>query len=448
VKSLRDIIDFIKFWGTLATWFVIYKNLYSSLGFFLTRRFKKAKNNHKYAVLIAARNESTVIGNLIESIRQQDYPSELVTIFVVADNCTDNTAEVARKAGAIVYERFDDAHRTKGYALQFLVRNIEADYGVKSFEGYFFFDADNLLKRDFISRMNDSFDAGEKIVTSFRNTKNFATNWISSSYAIHWYRTVRNEHRARSFLRLATRIQGTGFLVANEILKDGWNYVSLTEDRELSAFAATNGYSISYNDAAEFYDEQPVDVKIMMRQRIRWAKGHLWAFTHYGWVLFKNIFTHKTQNNQTRPKSLIGRFFNYIQRSFICYDMFWTVFPRGLTAFFRRFVLIFLRLAILVKAGADGWDLFDPFLIYLSTISGHMQGAIFTAIYVLGLEYRRVPKCKPLRMLWYCVTFSLFDKIGMVSTIIALFKKVEWKPIPHIDNKSLADMERDLGQSA
>lgn len=444
---MHSIIDFIKFWGTLATWFVIYKNLYSTLGFFLTRRFKKAKHNHKYAVLIAARNESTVIGNLIESIRQQDYPSELVTIFVVADNCTDNTADVARKAGAVVYERFDDAHRTKGYALQYLVKNIEAYYGVKSFEGYFFFDADNLLKRDFISRMNDSFDAGEKIVTSFRNTKNFATNWISSSYAIHWYRTVRNEHRARSFLRLATRIQGTGFLVANEILKDGWNYVSLTEDRELSAFAATNGYSISYNDAAEFYDEQPVDVKIMMRQRIRWAKGHLWAFTHYGWVLFKNIFTHKTQNNQSRPKTLVGRFFNYIQRSFICYDMFWTVFPRGLTAFFRRFVLIFLRIAILVKAGADGWDLFDPFLIYLSTISGHMQGAIFTAIYVLALEYRRVPRCKPLRTLWYCVTFSLFDKIGMVATLIALFKKVEWKPIPHIDNKSLADMERDLGQS-
>lgn len=444
---MHSIIDFMKFWGTLATWFVIYKNLYSTLGFFLTRRFKKAKHNHKYAVLIAARNESTVIGNLIESIRQQDYPSELVTIFVVADNCTDNTADVARKAGAVVYERFDDAHRTKGYALQYLVKNIEADYGVKSFEGYFFFDADNLLKRDFISRMNDSFDAGEKIVTSFRNTKNFATNWISSSYAIHWYRTVRNEHRARSFLRLATRIQGTGFLVANEILKDGWNYVSLTEDRELSAFAATNGYSISYNDAAEFYDEQPVDVKIMMRQRIRWAKGHLWAFTHYGWVLFKNIFTHTTQNNQSRPKTLVGRFFNYIQRSFICYDMFWTVFPRGLTAFFRRFVLIFLRIAILVKAGADGWDLFDPFLIYLSTISGHMQGAIFTAIYVLALEYRRVPRCKPLRTLWYCVTFSLFDKIGMVATLIALFKKVEWKPIPHIDNKSLADMERDLGQS-
>jgi len=441
---MEILIDIISFFSTLAFWLVIYKNAYSVIGFFLTRRFRPAKNHHKYAVLIAARNEESVIGNLVDSIRSQDYPSELVTIFVVADNCTDKTAQVARDAGAIVYERFDSEHRTKGYALQFLVRNIEADFGVASFEGYFFFDADNLLKRDFISRMNDAFDSGEKIITSFRNTKNFSTNWISSSYAIHWYRTVRNEHRARSFLRLATRIQGTGFLVANEILKDGWNYVSLTEDRELSAFAATNGYSISYNDKAEFYDEQPTDVKIMMRQRIRWAKGHLWAFTHYGWVLFKNIFTHKTQNNQFRAKTKLGRVFNYLQRSFICYDMFWTVFPRSLTAFIRRFLTMLLGIAILVSAGTGGAALLGPVNKYLGIVAGHMTGAIFTAVYILCIEYRRIPSCRPLRMLWYSITFSLFDKIGMISTLIALFMKVEWKPIPHTDSKSLSEMENDM----
>jgi len=117
----------ISLFGTIAFWTVIYKNLYSAIGLFLTRRFKPAKKNHKYAVLIAARNEQTVIGNLIDSIRSQDYPSELVTIFVVADNCTDETAKVAREAGAVVYERFDSEHRTKGYALQFLVKNIEKD---------------------------------------------------------------------------------------------------------------------------------------------------------------------------------------------------------------------------------------------------------------------------------------------------------------------------------
>ena len=196
-----------------------------------------------------------MLGNLIDSIRAQDYPSHLVTIFVAADHCTDRTAQIAREKGAVCYERFDTEHRTKGYALQFLVEQIRRDYGVESFEGYFLFDADNLLKEDYISRMNESFDAGEKIITSYRNTKNFDDNWISASYGIHWLRTIRNEHRARSVFRLATRIQGTGFLFANEIIRDGWNYTSLTEDRALSADAVVQGYRISYNNAAEFFDE-------------------------------------------------------------------------------------------------------------------------------------------------------------------------------------------------
>lgn len=75
--------------------------------------------------------------------------------------------------------KFDDKHRTKGYALEFLLDRIEEDYGRMSFEGYFIFDADNLLKKDYITKMNDAFDSGEKIITSYRNTKNFDENWIA-----------------------------------------------------------------------------------------------------------------------------------------------------------------------------------------------------------------------------------------------------------------------------
>ena len=124
--------------------FGIHSTLYWIIGFFFTRKFKPAKNYHKYAVCIAARNEEPVIGNLIHSIKRQDYPSDLVTIFVVADNCTDNTAKIACEHGAICYERFNDKDRTKGFALQFLFENIRKDYGIDAFEGYFIFDADNL----------------------------------------------------------------------------------------------------------------------------------------------------------------------------------------------------------------------------------------------------------------------------------------------------------------
>ena len=94
--------------GKILTIMFFYKSLYWVIGFFFTRKFKPAKRKHKYAILIAARNEEKVIGNLLDSINKQDYPKNLITTFVVADNCTDNTASIARKHGAICYERFDD----------------------------------------------------------------------------------------------------------------------------------------------------------------------------------------------------------------------------------------------------------------------------------------------------------------------------------------------------
>ena len=87
--------------------------------------------NHKFMAIIPAHNEEAVIGNLLESLKNQEYPKDLYDIYVIADNCTDNTAKIARDAGAIVYERFDSTNKTKGYALQwFLDQKIKenADY--------------------------------------------------------------------------------------------------------------------------------------------------------------------------------------------------------------------------------------------------------------------------------------------------------------------------------
>ncbi len=451
-----------------------YRTIYIITGFFATRKFPRAKKLHKYAVLIAARNEQTVIGNLIESIRAQDYPAELVDIFVVADNCTDRTADVAREYGAICYERHDLDHRTKGFALQFLVERIREDYGIDAYEGYFIFDADNLLKEDFISRMNDSFDAGEKIITSYRNTKNFDDNWISASYGIHWLRTVRNEHRARSLFRLATRIQGTGFLFAWEVIKDGWNYTSLTEDRAFCADAVANGYKISYNNDAEFYDEQPVDIKTAMRQRIRWAKGHLQAFTETGGKLFTHIFY--TGGAANRPE-ITGattelpkwkRFINNVRLRFMSFDMLAVVYPRNVFLLFRKIVVYILRVVLICGSALVITEkfapsylrvIFDFFNIHIgdrpalqaalllsafgfaSTIWTYFRG-ILNAAYVFIIEHKRIMKIKWYKKVWFCLTFPIFDLIGKISMYIALFKKVEWKPTPHHAGISISELNQ------
>lgn len=341
--------------SAIAVFIYFLMPLYTVVGFFATKKFPKAKAQHKYAVLIAARDEEAVIGNLIKSIKKQDYPQELITVFVVADNCNDKTALIARECGAVCYERKDDKHRTKGYALEFLTSKIDEDYGILSFDGYFIFDADNLLNTDYISCMNDAFDNGEKIITSYRNTKNFADNWISASYALHWIRTIRHEHRGRSALGLATRIQGTGFLFASEIIKDGWHYVSFTEDRAFAADAVVSGYRISYCDKAEFYDEQPTSLRIAFRQRIRWAKGHLQAFVESGPKLFKHIFfSPKTRpvynipeaNNLTISDDTTKDLYNDSKKFFIS---LFTVGNSILTALLKLCAIPFAALGLLVS---------------------------------------------------------------------------------------------------
>lgn len=462
---------------------------FSLLGCVATRKFPEAKKQHKYAIMVAARNEAGVIGNLISSIRAQDYPRELVDIFVVADNCDDNTAQIAREHGAVCYERFDNEHRTKGFALQFLVEQIRRDYGIETYEGYFVFDADNLLKKDYITRMNESFDVGEKIITSYRNTKNFDDNWIAASYGIHWLRSARFEHRPRSVLRLAARIQGTGFLFANEVIKDGWNYTGFTEDRAFAADAVANGYRIAYNDRAEFFDEQPVDMKIAMRQRVRWAKGHLQAVGETGPKLFFHIFfTRGVGNRFTRPNaSVFVRFLKNIWLRLTSFDMFSVVFPSGLLSFIRRFVVYCLKCALIIITvsyfnesllpyflkGAfklfgypvvstllrKTFGFFNIQLFTDSTVRALIFFTLFsvvnwlarwaekfiTAVCVFVLERKRIMHIKWYKKLWYCFMFPVFDLIGNISSCIALVTKVEWKPIPHTADVTIEELEQPTG---
>lgn len=472
----RVIYNFI---GTIMAILVFHRGIYVAIGLFFTRKFKPAKNKHKYAVLIPARNEENVIGNLIDSIHKQDYPKDLITIFVVADNCTDKTATIARKKGAICYERFDNEHKTKGFALQYLVKCIEKDYKVKSFDGYFVFDSDNLLKEDYISRMNDAFDEGLKIITSYRSTKNFDENWIASTYALHWLRSVRFDHRARSVLHLATNIQGTGFLFANEIIENGWNYTSITEDRALTVDAVAQGYEISYNDDAIFYDEQPTSLKIALRQRLRWSKGHILAFNETWIKLIKNMIFGKKyvkECNKTKDRRLSIRILESIRQRFASFDMFGQALPKVIINIIRWIIVSWIMYAcycyvnginnssligsstylgkllnmllgpIIINVPAGLNALFIGLIIALWWKIFYRIGLYFenilVAVYVFIVEKRRIPKIKLHKKILYCLTWPTFDIIGRYTTYIALFKKVDWKPIPHNSKITIDDINK------
>ena len=108
----------------LTTVCYFYQIVYLVLPLLKKQKPLKWEKYHRYAILIAARNEEAVLPHLLDSIHAQDYPAELIDIFVVADNCTDRTAEVARHHGAKVFTRFNKEKIGKGYALHFLLEWI------------------------------------------------------------------------------------------------------------------------------------------------------------------------------------------------------------------------------------------------------------------------------------------------------------------------------------
>lgn len=441
--------------GTILGFLLAYKAVFFAIGFLFTRKFKPAKNKHKYGILIAARNEETVIGNLLDSINKQDYPKELLTVFVVADNCTDNTAKIAREHGAICYERFDDEHKTKGFALQFLFEQIKKDYKINSFEGYFIFDADNLLNKNYITKMNDAFDSGEKIITSYRNTKNFDENWVSSTYALHWLRSIRTNHRARSVLRLATNIQGTGVLFANEVVKNGWKYTGLTEDRALTADAVARGYQITYQDEAEFFDEQPTNLKVALRQRLRWSKGHLLAFLETGPYLFVNIFFGKLfikdkWGNTKKKKNILLNILESIRHRFASYDTLIQLTP--LVVFnLARWIVVYVIIKS-CNAYIDNGTSALIISIFISIWSrlkyrfSQYFANMWMAVYIFIVERYRIKKIPFVKKVLYTFTWPTFDIIGRYTTYLAIFVKVTWKPIPHVSKITIDEVDTSKGE--
>ncbi len=414
--QLIEILRMVNF--TVAVLFTLcyaYQFLYMPVPLLLRDKPHRPLRENSFAVLISARNEETVIGHLLESLNRQDYPSERLTVFVVADNCTDATAQLARDHGAVVYERFDRQHVGKGYALNYLLRCIRRDYGM-AFDGFFVFDADNLLQPDYISRMNRTFCDGYGIVTSYRNSKNFGDNWISAGYALWFLREAEQLNHARMLLGTSCAVSGTGFLFSRQVLEHhgGWNFFLLTEDIEFTIASVLAGYTVGYCKDAVLFDEQPVTFRQSWRQRMRWAKGYLQVFRVYGGRLLAGIFRGK---------------------GFACFDMAMAIMPAialtvtALIANLGAGVLCLLAGQSLLPAlSSVGEMLLSTYLMML------LVGSVATAT-----QWKQI-RTTTAKKLLYTLTFPLFMMTYIPISFSALFCKVEWKPIEHKRAMSLTEL--------
>ena len=390
------------------------------------RRFSAVKLC-RYAVLIAARDESAVIAQLIESIRSQDYPAELLDIYVVADNCSDNTAQIAQEHGARVFQRFNKNQVGKGYALAFLLGKIHEEYPQDHYDGYFVFDADNLLDPHYVTEMNKVFSSGEQVVTGYRNTKNYGDNWITAGYGLYFIRESEYLNRPRDFLGTSCAVSGTGFLFSQEILDQvgGWEYFLLTEDLEFTADLITRGKRIAYCPDAVIYDEQPTKFIPSINQRSRWVKGYLQVVAKRGGDLVRTML---------------------VDGSFAAFDMLMCTIP----AVVITVLSILVNAAMFVVGMVTARNQMDIFFasVTLSCVNSYLV-LLLMGVMPLVTEWNRI-RCSTGKKIGYLFTFPFFIFSFGIAMVVAVCGNIQWKPIKHSVALSIGDMgsvsPSDLGK--
>ena len=409
---------------------VVFACCYAYQLFFLAVPFTRKQEAHKpevlhrFAILICARNESAVIADLLQSIQHQSYDQSLITTFVMADNCTDNTAEIARQNGAVVYTRFNKEKVGKGYALEQLLKNIEEDYP-QTFDGFFVFDADNVLDCHFVEAMNRTFTDGYEVVTSYRNSKNYDSNWISAGYAIWFLREAKYLSQARLTLNTSCAISGTGFFIAAHVLKEsgGWKWHLLTEDIEFSASSIIEGRRIAYCPTAMLYDEQPITFIDSWNQRFRWAKGFYQVFWHYAGKLFKGIFTN--------PKG----------KRFACYDMLMTIAPAMLLTIISigfNGTIALLAIFGVISAGTMITSALSSMFFCLFNF---MLFMFIFGVLTTFTEWDNIHSTTA-KKIGYLFTFPIFQLTYIPIALVALVKKASWKPIAHTISVDVEEMSQ------
>jgi len=326
----------------------------------------------RFAVVVAAHNEEKVIGSIVRNMNRMDYPRELYDVYVIADNCTDNTAEIARQNGAEVFERSDRERRGKGYALKWMFDKLfRMD---KKYDAVCVFDADNLVSLNFLREMNKHLCMGHKVVQGYLDCKNPTDSLIAGSYSITYWLNNRLFQLARYYLGLNCAIGGTGFVVDMDVLKQtGWNATSLTEDLEFSIKLALKGIRIYWTHEARVYDEKPLTLAQSWSQRKRWMQGQADCACRYFKELLakalkdRDMVAFDTAMYVIQPMIIVisgmGLMANFL-RFLISMDPDSLLTARTLISALLLFVTTYIGIVIIIAEGKFTWKIAGYFLAF------------------------------------------------------------------------------------
>jgi len=386
----------------ISIFFTLYGLYYGVTSLFAFLKPKKEEHNdskiNKFSIIIAARNEEAVIGNLIDSLKMLNYDKDSYEINVIVNNSTDNTHNVAKSHGAKTI-KCKVPVKSKGEVLHYVFHEFKD----RDIDAYVIFDADNVVHPDFLIHMNRSLNNGYKVAQGFRDSKNYQDNWISGSYTLFYYLQNFFFNLARKKMDSSASINGTGFMVQKDFIeKLDFNPETLTEDVELTTVCAVKNEKIDFVKNAITYDEQPTNFRVSLTQRLRWSKGNLQCWKKYHKELIKGFI--KNHNLS-------------------CIDMY----LNNLAAFIQVVSII------VVAAGLIERMLTTKIVFSFAGIAAMLVsylGTVIVTLFVTIYNKKSVSAMAPSLIL-----FTLFIVTWFPINIVSLFKKeVKWKQIGHSKN--------------
>ena len=260
------------------------------------------------------------------------------------------------------------------------------------------------------------------MVTSYRNSKNFGSSWISAANATWYLREARFLNNARNICKTSCAVSGSGYLISASVIEGmhGWQFHTLTEDIQFTTFCAIHGIRIGYAPA-EFFDEQPVTFKASWKQRMRWTKGFYQVFFTYGKHLVKSTFRY---------------------HRFAAYDMFMTIAPGMLLSL----ISMLANATFLIVGGLSHGFLATEVEMQACAASLIMTFAMmYLTFFILALlttifEYKHIHCAQKWRLVTNLFTFPIFMFSYIPITVAALFLKVDWVPTQHAVSVTLDEV--------
>ncbi len=276
MRSLTRVVSFFVVWGQA---FLIAVSFYQTV--IMVLGFRRPQPRHqpstgggpRFGLIVCARDEAEVVGGAVVGLRAQEYPRELFEVLVVAHNCSDETAELAARAGARVVE----LHTARPGKVQPMIAGLAAFDQTCDFVGVF--DADSRVPPTLLATVATASE-GEDCL-QVETVPRDSTDWLATGYGLG--RRARNLFwwRPREALGLGTTVSGTGFFIRPALLAELLaNPQTLTEDLELTARLYARGGRVAYVSSTYVTVDEPHVFRASVRQRLRWVRGHFSVLRH------------------------------------------------------------------------------------------------------------------------------------------------------------------------